>query len=145
MNKKNYVDYVKKRTPESKLLKNATGAFLGGGTVCTLGQILKEVYMLFLNEKESGLLVGVTMVFAAVLLTGIGVFDKLARKAGAGLLVPITGFANAVCAPAIDCKAEGLVSGVGAAVFSIAGGVILYGTVSGMIYAFIYYIFTRLI
>ena len=93
-----------------------------------------------MSEENAATLTSVTLIFIAALLTGIGVFDKIARVAGAGTLVPITGFANAVAAPAIDSRAEGLVLGVGAKIFTVAGPVILYGTLAGAIYGVIYYI-----
>lgn len=141
MNKdpKSYKDYAEKKAAKSPVLKNCLCAFLIGGAICTFAQALKDVYGCFLPEKDAGTLVSVTLIFLTALLTGIGIFDSIAKVAGAGTLVPITGFANAVAAPAIDTKSEGFVLGVGAKIFTIAGPVILYGTAAGAIYGVIYW------
>lgn len=137
-----YDSYVKAKTPGSPKIKDFVWAFLVGGTICTIGQLLFIVFeRLNISENIIKMLVPSTLVLAAALLTGIGVFDKIARRAGAGTLVPITGFANAVAAPAIEFKNEGYVLGVGANLFKIAGPVIAYGTISSVIYGIIYYIF----
>ena len=109
-----------------------------GGARCAAAQGLGNVYRMFLEKKDAASLTSVTLIFIAVLLTGLGVFDKIASHAGAGTLVPITGFANAVASCAIDSKAEGFVLGVGAKIFTIAGPVILYGTFAGFLYGIIY-------
>ena len=96
-----------------------------------------------MEQKEAGTLCSVTLIFAAVLLSGLGVFEKIAKRAGGGTLVPITGFANSVVSPAIDSKAEGLVLGVGAKIFSVAGPVLLYGTLAGAIWGVVYYFISR--
>lgn len=143
MNEKEYGDYVKKRAKKSPIIKNCIFAFIFGGLICTLGQGFFQLFThLGLEEIDARTLVSVTLIFIACLLTGIGVFDNIARVAGAGTLVPITGFANAVCSQAIDTKSEGFVLGVGAKIFSIAGPVILYGTFTGAIYGVIYYFIT---
>ena len=113
-----------------------------GGSICCIGQGLLDIYgrVLELSEKDAGLLCSVTLVFVAALLTGVGIFDNIARHAGAGTLVPITGFANSVVSPAIDSKSEGLVLGVGAKIFTVAGPVLLYGTLAGAIYGLIYWL-----
>ena len=111
-----------------------------GGTICTAAQGLQALYQHWgATEKDSATLVSVSLIFLAVLLTGLGVFDRIAKFAGAGTLVPITGFANAVAAPAIDTKGEGFVLGVGTKIMSIAGPVILYGTAAGVLYGVIYW------
>ena len=140
--KKDYNKYVKARAPKSPCLKNSVKAFLVGGTICAIGQGFFSLYLDFfkLTEDESGTLTSVTLIFIAILLTALGVFDNIAKCAGAGTLVPITGFANAVASPAIDSHAEGLVLGVGAKIFTVAGPVLLYGTLAGAIYGVIYYI-----
>ncbi len=139
--KQGYKDLAKRRAAKSPILKNCLSAFLIGGGICCFAQGLKSVYMMFIqSEENAGALVSVTLIFLAILLTGIGVFDNIAKVAGAGTLVPITGFANAVAAPAIDCKSEGFVLGVGAKIFTIAGPVILYGLSAGVIYGIVYYI-----
>lgn len=141
MNKQEYSEYVRKRTKRSPILKNCSFAFLIGGAICTLGHALKNLYMsLSVDERTASSLVCVTLIFIAACLTGIGVFDNIARVAGAGTIVPITGFANAVSSAAIDNKSEGFVLGVGAKMFIIAGPVIVFGLLSGAIYGVIYYI-----
>ena len=141
MNKKAYKEYVKKREKPSPILKNCIFAFLIGGGICTLGQGFRHLFAnLTSDEKTGSALTCISLIFIAVTLTGFGIFDKVAKVAGAGTLVPITGFANAVASCAIDNKSEGYVMGVGAKIFTIAGPVILYGTVSGAIYGVIYYI-----
>jgi len=128
----------------SPVFKNCISAFLVGGSICTLGQGLKNLYeYLKLPEESVKTLVPVSLIFIAVLLTGLGIFDKIAKLAGAGTLVPITGFANAVASPAIDTKAEGFILGVGAKMFTIAGPIIVYGTVASVVYGVIYWM-TRL-
>ena len=142
MDKDAYVKYTKARAPKSPLLKNCCFAFLVGGFICAVAQILKTVYgsCLGMPEEDAGTLASVSLVFVAVLLTAIGWFDKIASHAGAGTLVPITGFANAVSSPAIDSRSEGLVLGIGAKIFTVAGPVLLYGVLSGAVYGVIYYV-----
>ena len=132
---------MKLHSPGSKVIKNSLKAFFFGGTICLFGELLAELYIfLGLSEKTSYTLVTVSLIFIAALLTGVGLFDKIARHAGAGTLVPVTGFANAVVSPAIDTKSEGLILGVGAKIFTVAGPVILYATLSGTLFGIIYYI-----
>ena len=139
MKKEDYKKLVSQKSRPSPILKNTFRAFLVGGLICVLGELLGELYAyLGADEETKGTLVSVTLIFIAVLLTGLDVFDNVAKFAGAGTLVPITGFANSVVAPAIDTKAEGWVLGVGAKIFTIAGPVILYGTLSSVIYGIIY-------
>ena len=140
--KETYARYVEARAPRSPLLKDCAFAFLIGGTVCTLGELLRHLYLdgLGMEEETASTLVSVTLIAAAVILTGLGWFDRIAKYAGAGTLVPITGFANAVVSPAIDSHAEGLVLGVGAKIFTVAGPVLLYGTLAGAIWGVIYWI-----
>lgn len=139
MKKEDYKKLVSQKSQPSPILKNTLRAFLVGGLICVLGQLLGELYAyLGADEELKSTLVSITLVFLAVLLTGLDVYDNVAKFAGAGTLVPITGFANSVVAPAIDTKAEGWVLGVGAKIFTIAGPVILYGTLSSVIYGVIY-------
>ncbi len=142
MNKETYKKYADARAPRSPILKNCIRAFLVGGLICILGQGLKDVYtkLCGMEKEDAGTLTAVTLVFLAVLLTGIGIFDRIAKFAGAGTLVPITGFANAVASPAIDSKSEGWILGVGSKIFSVAGPVLLYGTLAGAVYGVIYWI-----
>ncbi len=143
--KKQYDQMVKKASPNSKKPKNFFFAFLIGGIICTIGQLFRELYLyLNLDEDVTKMLVPVTIIFIAALLTGLKVFEKIAKTAGAGTLVPITGFANAVVSAAIEFKKEGWILGVGAKIFSIAGPVILYGVTASVIYGLIYY-FIRLV
>ena len=144
MNKETYKKYAEARAPRSPILKNCVRAFLVGGLICTLGQGLRNVYtkLCGMDTDDAGTVTAVTLVLIAVILTGLGVFDRIAKFAGAGTLVPITGFANAVASPAIDAKSEGWVLGVGAKIFTIAGPVLLYGTLAGAVYGVIYWIAT---
>lgn len=142
MNKETYKKYAEARAPRSPILKNCVRAFLVGGLICTIGQGLRNVYtkLCGMDTDDAGTMTAVTLVLIAVILTGLGVFDRIAKFAGAGTLVPITGFANAVASPAIDAKSEGWVLGVGAKIFTIAGPVLLYGTLAGAVYGVIYWI-----
>ncbi len=140
MDQKTYRRFADAHAPHSPMGKNCTLAFLVGGTICTLGQILRNVFqtLLSMQEEDAALLTSVTLILVAVVLTALGLFDRIAKFAGAGTLVPITGFANAVVSPAIDSHAEGLILGVGAKIFTVAGPVLLYGTLAGTIYGVIY-------
>ena len=141
MDKKTYKKYATAHAPKSPVVKNCTKAFCVGGAICAFAELLTNSYMVLGMEKDdAGTLTSVTLIFLAALCTGIGIFDKAAKFAGAGTLVPITGFANSVVSPAIDTKSEGLVLGVGSKIFSVAGPVLLYGTLAGALYGVIYYI-----
>lgn len=136
---KTYKRYADARAKKSPTGRNCLFAFLSGGAICTFGHALRSLYsMLGASDDNAGMLVSVTLIFIAVLLTGIGVFDNIAKHTGAGTLVPITGFANAVASSAIDTRSEGYVLGVGAKIFTVAGPVILYGISAGVIYGIIY-------
>ncbi len=138
---KEYDRMVKKASPNSKCFKNCAKAFLIGGAICALGQGLTNLFLfLGLGEENSKTLTSVSLIFLGILLTAIGVYDKIARHAGAGTLVPITGFANAVSSPAIEFKAEGFISGLGAKMFIIAGPVIVYGVTASVLYGAILWI-----
>ena len=143
MNTEDYKKYAKAHAPKSPVFKNCIKAFLVGGIICTLSQGLRQLYghLLGVDTTVASALASITLAFVAIVLTALGVFDNIAKHAGAGTLVPITGFANAVSSPAIDSKAEGLVLGVGTKIFSVAGPVILYGTLTGVIYGLIYYVY----
>lgn len=133
---------IDKYSPGSTILKNSLMAFLFGGLICLIGELLLGLYLwLLADEKSASILVTVTLIFIAAVLTGLGLFDKIARHAGAGTLVPVTGFANAVVSEAMDAKNEGYVLGVGAKIFTVAGPVILYGILSGVVYGVIYYLY----
>lgn len=139
--KQTYAAYADKRAKKSPLIKDLLAAFAVGGGICVLGQALRDLYLaLGFGKEDAGTLVCVTVIFLTALSTGLGFFDRLAKLGGAGTLVPITGFANAVVSPALDNKAEGFVPGLGAKIFIIAGPVILYGTLSSAIFGVLYYL-----
>lgn len=136
------IDLIKKHSPHSPILKDTLLAFFFGGLICTGGELLFWLYGSFgIDEKTVGTLVTITLIFIAALLTALGIFDKIARYAGAGTLVPVTGFSNAVVSEAMDSKSEGLVLGVGAKIYTVAGPVILFGILSGVLYGVIYFIY----
>ncbi|MBQ8357991.1 MAG: SpoVA/SpoVAEb family sporulation membrane protein [Clostridia bacterium] len=144
MDKKTYARYVEARAPRSPLVKDCVHAFLVGGGICLFaeGMIQLLTGAAKLSRDTAGTWTSITLVLIAVVLTAIGIFDKIAKFAGGGTLLPITGFANAVASPAIDSRSEGFVLGVGAKIFTVAGPVLLYGTAAGMIYGVIYWICT---
>lgn len=141
LTKETYKKYADAHAPRSPIGKNCLNAFCIGGLICAIGQGFNDLYSIVFgfSMDDSGLLASCSLVLIAVVLTAIGVFDEIAKVAGAGTLVPITGFANAVVSPAIDSKSEGWVLGVGAKIFTVAGPVLLYGILSGAIYGLIYY------
>ena len=144
MTEKEYGELVKRMSPPSKLLKDCICAYLIGGTICLLGQILIGLYGRWgLSEEQAPLAASMTLVFLSALLTGLSLYDDIARHAGAGTLVPITGFANSISAAAVEFKTEGFITGVGAKMFTIAGPVIVYGTAASVVYGFIYWLTTR--
>lgn len=127
--------------PKPKISRNCSRAFLVGGAICTLGQIFQELLMKYgFPEDDIKMILPIIMVFLGALLTGVGIYDKIATFAGAGTVVPITGFSNAIVAPAIEFKQEGFVFGVAAKMFTIAGPVLVYGIGSSVIVGVIYYI-----
>lgn len=145
MDKKEYKNLVDRKTPPSKLVGDCIKAFLIGGAICTLGQLLNTIYEpMGLGKDMTGGLVSVTLIFLGELLTGLNIYPKIAKFAGAGTIVPITGFANSVASPAIEAKTEGLVMGVGANMFKIAGPVIVYGVVCAFIAGIWYFIVSLL-
>ncbi len=138
---KEYQQMTKKASPNSPVLLDCTKAFLVGGFLCALGEVIFQlVQRAGLSEQDARLTVSVSLIFLAVVLTGFQVFDNIAKHAGAGTLVPITGFANSVVAPAIEFKAEGYVLGLGAKMFIIAGPVLVYGITAATLYGIIYWI-----
>lgn len=140
MTNSEYTKYVTNREKRSSCLKNSLLAFVSGGLVCVAGKALGDLFIyLGAGETSSKTLVSVSLIFIAGLTTGIGCFDKAARYLGAGLLVPITGFANSVASEAIEARSEGLILGVGAEMFKIAGPVIVYGNLVAAVYGVIYY------
>ena len=141
INKKEYVNYSVRRAKKSPLAADCFHAFITGGFLCASAEALKKLFLLLgIDDTAVKTLVPVTFIFLSALLTGIGVFDDIARFAGAGTLVPITGFANSIVASAIDDKSEGIVLGVGAKMFTVAGPVIVFGTVSSVLYGVIYWL-----
>lgn len=139
-----YLDYVNQRAKRSVTLRNGLFAFLSGGAVCCIGEGFFDLWSMCLSEDYARTAASVTLIFIAQLLTALGCFDKLSKYCGGGLLVPITGFANAMAAAAIDNKSEGFITGVGAKMFIIAGPVIVYGTLLSFLYGIVYCIFTVL-
>lgn len=139
MTESEYSEYAKGKVKKSPVLKNCVNAFFYGGAICTVGQVINSLYMNVFGEKEAACATSVTLIFIGALLTGLDIYPKIAKKAGAGTVVPITGFANSVVSPALESKTEGYVLGVGAKIFTIAGPVILYGSLASVICGIIYY------
>ena len=135
MTNEEYKKYAERRAPRSAWKKNMLCAFLIGGLICCIGQLIGDLYqMAGLETEAAGTATSVTLIFLGALLTGFGVYDDIARVAGAGTLVPITGFANSVAAPALEFKTEGFITGTAAKMFVIAGPVIVFGTGAGVVY-----------
>jgi len=126
--KKEYQDYVDKKSPNSPIFKNCFNAFWVGGLICSLGQIILELCKYFgLETQMSNTIVSIVLIFLSAFLTGLNLFNKIGKFAGAGSLVPITGFANSIVSPAMEYKSEGYVMGVGAKMFTVAGPVLVFG------------------
>ena len=141
MTEKEYGKLVKQLSPNSPIVKDCVWAFLIGGLICALGQAFMTLYtFLGLDETNAGTAASMTLVAISGLLTGLSVYDDIAKHAGAGTLVPITGFANAVVSPALEFKTEGMILGTAAKMFTIAGPVIVYGVSAGVVYGLIYWI-----
>ena len=135
---------VQVHSPNSPILKDCMHAFWTGGLICTVGQLILNGYQsLGLGHTDAGTATSMTMILIGALLTGVGICCRFAKLAGAGTLVPITGFANSIVSPAMEFKREGYIMGVGAKLFSLAGPVLVYGIGSSVIYGVIYWIFTR--
>jgi len=140
MQQQEYQEMVKEYSPDSKVVINCAKAFVVGGIICVIGQfIVNYLIGIGMTKDMASTYNSVILIFVAVLLTGLGWYSKLGKFAGAGSIVPITGFANAVAAPAIEHKKEGLIMGVGAKMFIVAGPVIVYGTVASVVVGAIYY------
>lgn len=138
MTNQDYGKLVNEKSRPSPMGKNLVWAFLVGGAICAAGQGLTNLYQNYgLDKEQAGTAASVTLIFAAALLTGLGIFDKLAKRAGAGTLVPITGFANAMVSPALEFKSEGLVTGTAAKLFTVAGPVLVFGMSASVIYGLI--------
>ena len=143
MTEREYGKLVKEMSPKSPIKKDCFNAFWIGGLICTLGQLIMNGYSaLGLEQTDAGTATSMTLVALSALLTGLSLYDNIAKYAGAGTLVPITGFANAIAAPAVEFKTEGFILGVGAKMFTIAGPVIVYGVFASVVYGFIYWLCT---
>ncbi len=141
MSEKEYQQMSKEASPGSPVLKDCAKAFAVGGLICMIGEVLYQLYAMGgVEDKIARMLASSTLILAAVILTGLQVFDNIAKHAGAGTFVPITGFANSVVSPAIEFKAEGFVLGMAAKMFSIAGPVIVYGVTASVVYGVVYWI-----
>lgn len=143
MTEKEFGKLVDELSPKSPIVKNCIYAFVIGGLICTVGQLILDGYTaLGLEKEDAGTATSMTLVAISALLTGLSLYDNIAKHAGAGTLVPITGFANSIAAPAVEFKTEGFILGVGAKMFTIAGPVIVYGVSASVVYGFIYWIWT---
>lgn len=135
MTPQEYQAYVRSLAPKSPLVKDTALAFISGGAICTLGQLLQNGFLaLGLSRADAGTAVSISLIFLSALLTGLNLYNSIARFAGAGTLVPITGFANSVVSPAIDFKSEGFITGMAARMFQVAGPVIVFGTLASVLY-----------
>ena len=137
-----YGEYAKRHSPGSPLGRDLIRAFLMGGAICTLGQGLLQAWGSCLSQQDASTATSITLVFLGALLTALGLYDRLAKLGAAGTLVPITGFANAVAAPALEFKSEGLVTGTASKIFTIAGPVIVYGILAGTAYGLVLVLFS---
>lgn len=144
MTPQQYQAMSKKASPNSKSWIDIPSAFAIGGTICVIGEFFLKLFQSYgFDAKESGAWTSIILVFLSALFTGLGLYEKIAKHGGAGTLVPITGFANAVVSPALEFKTEGFILGLGAKIFIISGPVILYGTIASVIYGLIYYFFLK--
>lgn len=140
MKKEEYKKYAEGRAQKSHLMKDCVWAFLVGGAICTIGQGFRNLFeLLKMKEEAIVALVPIVMIFLGAFFTAIGLYDNLAKYAGAGSLIPITGFSNSIASPAIEFKSEGLIMGVGAKMFIIAGPVLVYGILTSTLYGLIYF------
>ena len=140
MSNEEYSKYVGKKSKPSPIWKNMIWAFCVGGLICVIGQVLTNLYKSFdLSETASAIAASVSLIVIAALLTGFGVFDDIAKHAGAGTIVPITGFSNAMVSPALEFKSEGFILGTGAKLFTLAGPVLVYGISASVVYGLILY------
>ena len=140
--KEDYQKYVDKKTPNSPILKNCILAFLIGGAICSIGQVIFEICKIRgIDETNSYTIVSILLIFCSAFLTGLNFFNKIGKIAGAGSLVPITGFANSIVSPAMEYKSEGYVMGVGAKMFTVSGPVLVYGISTGIIIGIFYILF----
>lgn len=140
MDRNEKLNLIEKHSPKSPVLKNSLWAFFGGGAICALGEGIR-IFLIFLgaNEKDAPMYVTLIFIFLGSLLTALGVFDVLAKRLGAGTLVPVTGFSNSITAEAVEARYEGYILGVGAKIFTVAGPVVAYSLLSGAVYGVILY------
>ena len=142
MTNQEYGDYVKQRSPKSPLGKDLLLSFVFGGVICCVGQVIVELFQKAgLGKTDAGTAAAIAMVFLGALLTGLGYYDDLAKYGGGGTLVPITGFANSVVSPALEFKAEGIITGMAAKMFTIAGPVLVFGTAASVVYGLVLVLF----
>ena len=145
MTEKEYSQLVAEMAPKSPIGKDCAKAFVIGGAICTVGQVLQNLYTnLGAEKQDAATFASMTLVVLSALLTGLSFYDDIAKHAGAGTLVPITGFANSIAAPAVEFKTEGFILGLGAKMFTIAGPVIVYGVSASVVYGFVYWIMKML-
>ena len=141
MKENNYQKYVEHKTPSSSIIKDLILSFFIGGIICIIGQLIADCYKFFgLTKEISSIATSITLILLGCGLTGIGLYDKIAKYAGAGTIVPITGFANSIVSPAMEFKSEGLVLGLAAKMFIIAGPVLVYGITASVVAGIIYYV-----
>ena len=141
MSPKEYQEYVKQKSKKSPIVKDTVLAFLIGGTICVIGQLIRNGWTAYgLAAEDAATATSISLIFLSVLLTALNLYNKLGRYGGAGTLVPITGFANAVSSPAIDFRAEGIVTGMAAKMFLVAGPVIVFGTTASVVYGVVLWI-----
>ena len=141
MTNQEYNEYIKKKTPNSKIFTNCIKAFIAGGIICVIGQCITALLKKWgFNQEDAGTYTSIILVFLGALLTGLDIYPRIAKFAGAGTVVPITGFANSVVSPALEAKTEGMVLGTGAKIFTIAGPVILYGILASWLAGIVYWI-----
>ena len=145
MTEKEYENLVQDMMPRSPIIKDCVKAFVIGGLICTLGQAFINLYTYWgIEKQDAATFASMSLVVLSALLTGLSLYDNLAKHAGAGTLVPITGFANSIAAPAVEFKTEGFILGIGAKMFTIAGPVIVYGLSASVVYGFFYWIWTMI-
>lgn len=142
MSQKQYDQYVKQKSPNSNIVKDCLLAFLIGGAICVLGQLFQFLYLHFgYATEQAATLVSITMIFIGSLLTALNLYDDIAKYGGAGTIVPITGFANSIVSSAMEFKSEGYIMGMGAKMFTIAGPVIVFGTIASIVYGILFFLF----
>jgi stage V sporulation protein AC len=145
MSNRQYNDYVMSKSPKSPIWKDILLAFLIGGTICTIGQVINNIIKNYFipDTQQASSMTSVCMIFLGAFLTAIRIYDNIAKYGGAGSLVPITGFANAMVSPSMEFKSESIITGMAAKMFNVAGPVIVFGTTTSIIYGIIYYFFLR--